>query len=121
MDIYNFRIDQEHSNVLVERLKNEKCICMGWGGGDIFNLDLRHDDNELWHDYKKCYKEITTHRYNSICKIKYFIDGDIIVVPHLPVYGKFIIGIVEGDFENCYSYIENDETHLNHKIKLKKI
>jgi hypothetical protein len=114
MSIVNFRVDTNSLKEVVKRLEDNK-ISMGWGGGNI-NLDLRNNV-----DFRKAYKNITNRRINSIMKIKNFKDGDIIVVPKIPKNGKFIIGFVDGDFPNCYEYIENDQTHLNHCIKLKKV
>jgi hypothetical protein len=120
MNTYNFRIDKKGIKLILDRLETENALSMGWGGGIDYNLDLKKSSN-LWSDFKNCYKGITTRRFNSICKIKSFKDGDVIIVPHLPKDGKFIIGIVDGDFNQCYIYDEKDGTHLNHKIKLKKI
>lgn len=114
MSILNFRVDTNFLKELVKRLEENK-ISMGWGGCSV-NLDLRNPV-----DFRKVYNNITNRRINSILKIKRFKDGDIIVVPKIPTNGKFIIGIVDGDFPNCYDYIENDQTHLNHCIKLKKV
>lgn len=114
MSIVNFRVDTNNLKEVVKRLEDNK-ISMGWGGGNV-NLDLRNTV-----DFRKAYKNITNRRINSIMKIKSFKDGDIIVVPKIPKNGKFIIGFVDGNFPNCYEYVENDQTHLNHCIKLKKV
>lgn len=120
MNILNMRIDRNHTKILNERLRN-KFISMGWGGGDIENLDLTQD-NDLWKLFKSCYNDrISIRRFNSILKIKKLRDNDILIIPHLPSPGKFVVGIVDGDFPDCYCYQENDLTHLNHRIKLKTI
>ena len=100
--------------ILNQRLK-DNILSLGWGGGND-NLDLKQNV-----DFKIAYPKISSRRINSIKKIKTLKDGDILVAPKLPKNGKFIIGVVDGNFPDCYSYIENDKTHLNHCIKLKKV
>lgn len=114
MNFYNFRTDISHRDLLLKRLK-DNVLSLGWGGGSE-NLDLRYVEN-----FKLAYPDITSRKMNSIKKIKKFKDNDIVVVPKLPNNGKFLICVVDGDFPNCYSYVENDKTHLNHCIKVKKI
>ena len=48
-----------------------------------------------------------------------FKNGDILVVPHIPEYGKVSVHIVDGDFPDCYSYDVSDDTHQNHRIAFK--
>lgn len=114
MNFYNLRTDVNHRDLLLKRLKINM-LSLGWGGGSK-NLDLRNNVN-----FNEVYPDITTRKINSIKKIKKLKDNDIVVVPKLPCNGKFLICIVDGDFPNCYSYVENDKTHLNHCIRVKKI
>ncbi len=120
MNIFNFRIDRNNRSILQEKLSSN-ILAMGWGGGNIENLDLRQNGN-IHSKFKNVYKDrISIRRINSILKIRQFKDGDIIIIPHMPKNGKFIIGIVNGNFPECYDYDENNKSHLNHKINLKKI
>lgn len=118
MSVYNFRIDRNNREELLKRLKNN-ILSMGWGGGST-NLSMFESSN-LFKKYKNTYPTMTSRKFNSIMKIRNFKDNDIIVIPHLPKNGKFIIAIVDGNFPECYSYNDNDVTQLNHCIKAKKI
>lgn len=118
MSVYNFRIDRDNREELLTRLKNNT-LSMGWGGGST-NLSML-ESGSLFEKYKKTYSSMTSRKFNSIMKIRNFKDNDIIIVPHLPKNGKFIIVIIDGNFPECYSYKDNDTVHLNHCIKTKKI
>jgi len=119
MNYYNFRIDRRHMGELIKRLREESKISMGWGGNKV-NIDLTNSEN-IKERFRKAYPNIKSRKINNIRRIEYLKDDDVLVVPHLPENGRFIVGVVDGDFPACYSYIENDNTHLNHTIKLKEI
>lgn len=117
--LYNFRVDREQRSTITERIKKDSVLSQGWGGGDDGGLSLFEIDNfksrvQLRYDLK------TTRIPTNLMKIRNFKDSDIIIVPHIPVDGTFSIHVVDGDFPNCYNYLENDDTHLNHTIKLRE-
>lgn len=116
--IYNFRIDRSFREDIINRIKTEKTLSQGWGGGD-YNLSLRDEDfiNKCYEYYKLNSTRIPT----NLTRIREFKDNDIIVVPHLPEDRKVTFMIVDGDYSNCYEYVKNDKTHQNHRIKIKEV
>lgn len=117
--LYNFRIDREKRSTLIKRIKKDSVLSQGWGGGKDGGLSLLDIDN-FKNRVQQRYDLKTTRIPTNLMKIRSFKDSDIIIVPHLPINGTFSIHIVEGDFPNCYTYLENDDAHLNHTIKLKE-
>ncbi|RKD34178.1 restriction endonuclease [Thermohalobacter berrensis] len=116
--IYNFRIDRSCREDIINRIKTEKTLSQGWGGGD-YNLSLEDEDfvNRCYEHYKLNSTRIPT----NLTRIREFKDNDIIVVPHLPEDRKVTFLIVDEDYPNCYEYVKNDKTHQNHRIKIKEV
>lgn len=114
--LYNFRFDREFPDEILRRLKNESLLSQGWGGAET-NLDVRQTD--FVEKCKERYQLATTRIPSNLLRMREFRDGDILVTPHLPEYGKVSIHIVDGDFPECYSYLQQDPMHLNHRIRIK--
>jgi len=116
--IYNFRIDRSGVNEILKRLKDEKILSQGWGGGE--EGDLRIDQENYVTKCREFYNLASTRIPTNLLRMKDFKDGDILVTPHLPENGKVSIHIVNGDFLNCYDYVEKDPFDLNNRFKIKK-
>jgi Holliday junction resolvase-like predicted endonuclease len=118
--IYNFRCDQDHRAEIIRRIKDEKQISQGWGGGDT-DLDLHRESFDFVPACLQRYKpEMKTARVpTNLLRMRTFKDGDILVTPHLPEYGQVIITVLEGDYPDCYEYSQNDGHHQNHRFRLK--
>lgn len=117
--IYNFRHDRTRTEEVLARIKRDKQLSQGWGGGAGANppLDLRNKDfvgRTVAH-----YELGTTRIPSNLSRMREFKDGDMLVVPHLPNYGTVSVHIIDGDFPGRYCYDESDVTHLNHRIALK--
>lgn len=117
--IYNFRFDRGRKKEILKRLKSDRVLSQGWGGGKEC-IPLTDDLNTIRAKIKERYDLKTTRIPTNLSKIKGFKDGDILITPHLPSEKKFSIHIVDGDFPNCYSCKESDMTNMNHRIKIKK-
>lgn len=115
--IYNFRFDRSQTEEIIWRLKERKLLAQGWGGG---SKELPIDSENFIVKCKKRYELATTRIPSNLTRIRDFMDGDILVTPHLPEHDKVSLHIVDGDYPVCYEYIKNDECHLNHSIKIKK-
>ena len=115
--IYNFRHDKNITEEVSARIRDHKEISQGWGGGVEANLDLHQEDFvSKAFTYYNCR---TTRIPSNLTRIRDFNDGDMLVMPHLPEYGKVSIHIVDGDYPRCYRYEASDHTHQNHRIKIK--
>ena len=68
----------------------------------------------------KFYNLKRTNLPSNLTRISEFEDGDFVVTPHLPEYGKLSIHIVDRNFPDCYRFEPNDKSHQNHRIKLKR-
>ncbi len=118
--IYNFRFDRDALTEILRRLREGNFISQGWGGSDN-NLDIsRLSKSQFIRNCQEYYELKTSNIPRSLSKIYDFKNGDILVTPHLPEYGKVSLHIVEGDFPACYDYLEHDDAHLNHRIKIRK-
>lgn len=115
--IYNFRIDRNVRKKLCERIRNENEISQGWGGGSKINLNLQN--NNFVKECREYYGLKTTRTPTNLTKIRKFKKDDLLIIPHLPSDGKFVICRVADDFEKSYSYVE-DVDHQNHRIKISK-
>ncbi len=115
--IYNLRIDRNIRKKLCERIEKENTISMGWGGGKEKNLSLLN--NNFAKECKTFYGLKTTRIPTNLINLKKLKKDDLLIIPHLPSNGKFVICKVADDFENSYSYIE-DVDHHNHRIKISK-
>ena len=117
--IYNFRHDKERTGEVLTRILVDKEISQGWGGGEEANLDLRQEDfvGKTFTYYRGEHCR-TTRIPSNLTRIRDFNDGDLLVMPHLPDYGKVSIHIVDGDYPSCYRYETPDDTHQNHRIKI---
>ena len=118
--IYNFRFDKSRIEEILRRLREEKLLSQGWGGGEEGGLDIRQEDYVT-----RCFKFYrdhltSTHIPSNLTWMREFKDGDLLVTPHLPEHGKVSIHIIDGDWDDCYDYLECDETHLNNRIRIKK-
>jgi hypothetical protein len=118
--IYNFRCDQKYRNEILRRLINENRLSQGWGGCEE-NLDLRRDDfaQACFRHYRSS-GMASTRVPTNLLRIRDFKDGDLLITPHIPVYGKLVITVVDGDYPDCYEYVQNDESDQNHRIKAKR-
>jgi len=114
---YNFRFDRRATAELLRRARDEKQLSQGWGGGDACALPLT--DPDFVSNCTAHYGLASTRIPTNLTRIRDFKDGDVLVVPHLPEHAKVSLHVVEGDFPTCYSYVEGDATHLNHRVKLK--
>ena len=115
--IYTIRTDRTSKDLLLERLK-EKEICMGWGGG-ITDIDLDAGKETFRENIVKVYKDITPRRIGNLARgLTEIKENDILMIPNLPEAGKFIVGLAEKD---PYRHDKEDNSHLNHRIKLKEI
>lgn len=115
--IYNFRFARDHRDEILSRLLEKSTLSQGWGGGDT-NLDLRQDD--FVDRAVERYGMDTTHIPSNLERICDFEDGDLLVTPHLPENNTVSIHEVEGDFPECYTYLESDETNQNHRIDIRE-
>ena len=117
--IYNFRHDRGRAGEVSARIRDHKEISQGWGGGLEANLDLHQEDfvSKTFAYYKGEYCR-TTRIPSNLTRIRDFKDGDMLVMPHLPEFGKVSVHIVDGDYPNCYRYETADDTHQNHRIKI---
>lgn len=117
--IYNFRIDRSRRGEILRRVKEERKLSQGWGGGSG-EKNLRIDGATFVEECKAYHQLATTRVPTNLTWIKEFKDGDLLVVPHLPEDNKVSIHVVDGDFPKCYEYIENDSTCQNHRIRIKE-
>ena len=116
--IYNFRFDKSHIEEILRRLREEKLLSQGWGGGEQGRLDIRQEDYVT-----RCFEfyDLTSTRIPSnLTWMREFKDGDLLVTPHLPEHGKVSIHIIDGDWDDCYDYLECDDTHLNNRIRIRE-
>jgi|GEM_PF-1623346 len=116
--IYNFRIDRSGREEILRRLKEEKLLSQGWGGGEDGGLPVDQDDY-----VSKCasfYKLASTRIPTNLLRMRGLKDKDVLATPHLPQDGRTSIHLVDGDFPQCYDYLQNDPAHLNHRIRIKK-
>ena len=116
--IYNFRHDRKRTQEIAERIRCEKQVSQGWGGGTSGNLDLRTKD--FVKNTRSCYGLSTTRIATNLSRMREFRNDDILVTPHLPEYGTVSLHIVDEDFPSCYEYDLSDSTDLNHRIKVKR-
>ncbi len=113
---YNFRFDRSQSDVILHRLRTEKLLSQGWGGGSDVDLRVNQDDFvRKTYDY---YGLKTTRIPSNLLRMRDLRNADLLVTPHLPEYGKVSAHVVEGNFPACYSYLQDDATHLNHRIRI---
>lgn len=119
MAVYNFRFDREQTSYILAQLK-EGLLCQGWGGGET-NLSLvDHEGYGFVQETQKLYRLRTTRIPTNLTHIRDLKNGDILVTPHLPEKGTVSIHVVHGDYPDCYSYLPHDDTHLGHRIRIKK-
>lgn len=116
--IYNFRHDRDRTQEIAERIRREKQVSQGWGGGISENLGLHTED--FVSNTCSFYRLRTTRIATNLSRMKDFRNDDILVLPHLPEYGAVSLHIVDGDFPSCYEYDSSDPTHQNHRIKVKR-
>ncbi len=116
--LYNFRIDADQRDEVLRRVRDERLLCQGWGGGES-GLDVRVPD--FIAATRQAYA-LRTSRIpaNLMRRISSFLDGDVLVTPHLPTYGAVSVHTVDGDFPNCYDPLTDDRRyHLNHRIRIR--
>ena len=116
--LYQFRIDSDQRETLLERLERENQLCQGWGGGCGGGLSLA--GLEFVAKTAKAYDLQTTRIPSNLTRIRDFRDGDVVVTPHLPSRGRVSVHIVDGDYPACYSYVEDDPVHLNHRVRVRE-
>lgn len=114
---YNFRHDRSRTVEILARINEDRQISQGWGGCKGADLDLRKEDlvNKTFDHYGLK----TTRIPSNLTRMRQFQDGDLLVTPHLPEYGKVSVHIVDRDFPCCYNYDPSDDTHQSHRIALK--
>jgi hypothetical protein len=115
--IYNFRFDRDSREEVLHRLREYRLLCQGWGGGE--QGELRIDQDDYVEACRQHYALASTRIPTNLSRMKRFLDGDILVTPHLPENGQVSIHIVDGDFPICYSYLDSDDFHLNNQIRVK--
>jgi len=115
--LWNFRFDRKQPEEILRRLTEEHTLSQGWGGGEERFLDIRK--NNFVKKCKRYYKLATTRIPSNLTWMREFEDGDLLVVPHLPEYGKASVHVIDGDFPDCYIYLEKDPCHLNHGIRVR--
>lgn len=115
--IYNFRIDRSARNEILRRLMEEGLLSQGWGGGETGSL--RIDEDDYVSKCKTFYDLASTRVPSNLTRMRDFMDGDLIVTPHLPENGKASIHIINGDFPACYDYLAEDSYHLNNRFRIK--
>lgn len=116
--IYNYRFDRSLLTEIVRRVRAERVLSQGWGGGKDTNLNVANPDFVT--QCTSYYKLATTRVPSNLTRMRDLKRGDHLVVPHLPEYGKVSIHVVADDFPACYEYVPGDETHLNHRIKIER-
>jgi len=116
--IYNFRIDRDSRDEIMRRLREESLLSQGWGGGKDGDLRIDRDDYVI--ACKNFYRLASTRIATNLTWMREFKDGDIVVTPHLPDNGKVSIHIINGNFPDCYAYLEHDESHLNNRFRVKQ-
>lgn len=116
--IYNFRFDRGKKDEILKRIRLDRELSQGWGGGEV-GISLEQDLDQIREKITECYDLKTTRIPTNLSKIKGFKDGDILITPHLPSEKTFSIHIVDGNFPECYSCVTSDETNMNHRIKIK--
>ena len=120
--IYNFRHDKTQTDDIAKRAAEEKQLSQGWGGGHGAQLDLRQEGfvERVMHHYEGDLR--STRIPTNLTRMASFQDGDLLVTPHLPEYGLVSLHVVDGNFPDCYHYDgeDEDDTHLNHRIRLKR-
>jgi len=115
--IYNFRFDRSSTDEILRRLRDESVMCQGWGGGSEADLRLAHDD--FGERTTRYYKLKTSRIPSNLTRMRDFSNGDLLVTPHLPGDGCVAVHVVDGDYPDCYDYAPADQTHLNHRIRLR--
>lgn len=116
--IYNFRFDRDRREIIFDRLQSRGELCQGWGGGLDSNHDLRGEQFEK--QTVETYDMSNTNVATNLTTIRDFEDGDWLVTAHLPENGTVSIHEVKDDFPDCYEYVNSDDTHLNHRIRIRQ-
>lgn len=116
--IYNYRFDRDLLTKILQRLRSQKVLSQGWGGGNEADLNVANADFVT--QCTSYYNLVTTRVPSNLTRMRDLKRGDLLVVPHLPEYGKVSIHIVADDFPACYEYLSGDETHQNHRIKIER-
>ena len=117
--IYNFRHDRSQAELILHRLRNHRELSQGWGGGRGANLDL-HEPKFIERTMAHYDGMETTRIPSNLTYLREFHDEDVLVAPHLPAYGTVSLHVVDGDFPHCYRYDNDDESHLNHRIRIRR-
>jgi hypothetical protein len=112
--IYNFRIDRSQRGFLKRELEEHSVLYQGWGQYDLSSEGFMADT-------KKHYKLKSTRTPSSLSRMKTFKDDDVLLVPHFPEKGHVTIAVVDGDYPDCYEWMEGQPHHLNHGIQVKKV
>jgi hypothetical protein len=99
-------------------LREESLLSQGWGGGERGNL--RIDQGDYVTACRDFYELASTRIPTNLTWMREFKDDDLIVTPHLPANGKVSIHVINGDFPECYAYLDGDEDHLNNRFKIKR-
>jgi hypothetical protein len=114
--LYNFRFDRSRKDEVLGRLREDGVLSQGWGGGEQ-GIDLREEG--FVDKTRKRYNLGSTRTVTNLTRMSHFKDGDLLVTPHLPEHGNVSIHEVAGDFPDCYSCLDIDESHLNHQIHIR--
>jgi Holliday junction resolvase-like predicted endonuclease len=116
--IYNFRFDRDRRETVLRRLQEQGELCQGWGGGTDPNHHLQKEN------FRKrtveTYDMENTNVATNLTRMRDFNDGDRLVTPHLPEKGTVSVHEVQGAFPECYTYVDVDDTHLNHRIQIRQ-
>ncbi|TFD97071.1 restriction endonuclease [Jeotgalibacillus sp. R-1-5s-1] len=111
--IFNFRIDRTQRDFLKTKLISENIIYQGWGKNDLA-------DKQFSVETESYYNLKTKRIPNNLKKIRTFVQGDILIVPHFPSDGCMSILVVEGNYPNNYTWQPGQVRDLNHGIKIKE-
>ena len=112
--IYNYRFDRSLLSDIVQRLRTDRVLSQGWGGGIEKELNVANPDFVA-----KCtdyYGLDTTRVPSNLTRMRDLKRGDLLVTPHLPQHAAVSIHVVADDFPVCYQYVPLDDSHQNHRI-----
>lgn len=118
--IYNFRFARDRRDEILRRLREHNELSQGWGGGLEGGLNMNEPRRDFIPRARERYELATTRVPSNLTRMRHFKDGDLLVTPHLPEYGKVSIHEVDGDYPACYRYEAGDSTHLNHRVRIRR-
>ncbi|HSL03206.1 MAG TPA: restriction endonuclease [Nitrospiraceae bacterium] len=115
--IYNYRTDKDLVDEIVTRLRTDRTLSQGWGGGKDENLNIGNAN--FVQACTSHYKLATTRVPSNLTRLRDLKRGDILVTPHLPEYRRVSFHVVAANFPDCYQYV-CDDSHQNHRIAIER-